>query len=370
MPTLRSFRVLRVLDLQGCDLSQSYSLKYVEKLFHLRYLGLGDTRIAQLPEEIGNIRFLQTLDLMGTSICSLPSTVVQLRHLMCLYIESYTKLPNGIGSLTSLEELLFLRIDDSITDITDELGQLTGLRVLSIVLFSDWNDKLLECLCKLQKIQNLYIEVRNGRRNIGGLDAWVAPRHLRVLNTRWGCWFSSVQTWMNPLLLPDLSFLSIAVRELEQADLDILGKLPALRYLDLEVDHEDLGILGGFVVSAGSFPCLARCGFGGFVGPVVFEHGAMPSLRTLQVQFSVREAREIPSSDAGFGMGLGHRSRERGTWPRSSFHVPRSGMGTGTFREQFSVKILHKRCSSFRERSGSGNSSGNMATRVQHCNSA
>jgi len=56
---------------------------------------------------------------------------------MCLYIESYTKLPNGIGSLTSLEELLFLRIDDSITDITDELGQLTGLRVLSIVLFSD-----------------------------------------------------------------------------------------------------------------------------------------------------------------------------------------------------------------------------------------
>ena len=137
LPTLRSFRVLRVLDLQGCYLSQGYSLKYVEKLFHLRYLGLGDTRIAQLPEEIGNIRFLQTLDLMGTSICSLPSTVVQLRHLMCLYIESYTRLPNGIGSLTSLDELLFLRIDDSIADITDELGQLTGLRVLSIVLFSD-----------------------------------------------------------------------------------------------------------------------------------------------------------------------------------------------------------------------------------------
>jgi len=147
LPTLRSFRVIHVLDLQGCDLLQGYSLKYVDKLFHLRYLGLGDTRIAQLPEEIGNIRFLQTLDLMGTSIYSLPSTVVQLRHLMCLYIESYTRLPNGIGSLTSLEELLFLCIDDDSTaDITHELGQLTGLRVLSIVLFSDWNDKLLECL--------------------------------------------------------------------------------------------------------------------------------------------------------------------------------------------------------------------------------
>jgi hypothetical protein len=33
------------------------------------------------------------------------------------------------------------------------------------------------------------------------------------------------------------------------------------------------------------------------------------------------------------------RSREHGTWPRSSFHVPRSGPA---FREQFSVKIFHK----------------------------
>ena len=65
------------------------------------------------------------------------------------------------------------------------------------------------------------------------------------------------------MLLPDLSFLSIALRELEQADLDILGRLPTLRYLDLEVDHEDLGTLGGFVVGAGSLPCLVRCGFGG-----------------------------------------------------------------------------------------------------------
>ena len=45
-------------------------------------------------------------------------------------------------------------------------------------------------------------------------------------------------------------------------------------------------------------------------------------------------------------------------------HVPRSGTGTGKFRDRFSVKILHKCCSSFRERSGSGNGSGNMATKV------
>jgi hypothetical protein len=57
------------------------------------------------------------------------------------------------------------------------------------------------------------------------------------------------------------------------------------------------------------------------------------------------------------------RSQERGMWPRSSFHVPRSRTGTATFQEQFSVKILHKCCSSFRERSGSRDGNGNMATK-------
>jgi hypothetical protein len=47
---------------------------------------------------------------------------------------------------------------------------------------------------------------------------------------------------MKPSLLPDLSSVSIAVRELRNADLDILGRFPALRHLDVLVDHEDLGI--------------------------------------------------------------------------------------------------------------------------------
>jgi hypothetical protein len=40
------------------------------------------------------------------------------------------------------------------------------------------------------------------------------------------------------------------------------------------------------------------------------------------------------------------------------------GPGTATSREQFSVKIIHKCCSSFWERSGSGDGNGNMATKV------
>jgi hypothetical protein len=113
---------------------------------------------------------------------------------------------------------------------------------------------------------------------------------------------------VNPSLVPDLTRLYIDVRELHQVDLEILGRLPALRSLWLEVDNKNLGILQGFVVGAGSFPCLVSCCFSQFVWPVVFQQGAMPRLRELYLLalFYVREARGIACSDGGLDLGLGN----------------------------------------------------------------
>jgi Leucine-rich repeat (LRR) protein len=78
LPTLENFKVLRVLDFGDCDISQGYSLKYLGNLLQLRYLGLRNTCIDQLHEEIGKLRFLQTLEVWGhkSKISSLPSTIV------------------------------------------------------------------------------------------------------------------------------------------------------------------------------------------------------------------------------------------------------------------------------------------------------
>jgi hypothetical protein len=305
MPALGSFRVVRVLNLEGCHLSQRYSLKDIRNLFHLRYLGLNYTGIAQLPKEIGNMKFLQTLDIARNKISSLPSTVVQLRNLMCLYIDHSARVPNGIGNLTCLQELLILGIDNSNNDIIEELVQLTELRVLSIFL-REWSDKLAGCLCKLQKIKRLYIKSGFDQRNVGGLDAWVASPHLCTLGTAQSCWFSTLPSWMNPGLLPHLSAVSIAVRELQQEDLNILGRFKALRYLNLEVNHENLGIHGAFIFGSGFFPDLVRCELG-FVGPVVFQQGAMPRLTSLWFSpFSVLVDREIDGSSDCLDLGLGN----------------------------------------------------------------
>ncbi|CAL4991216.1 unnamed protein product [Urochloa decumbens] len=305
MPALESFQVVRVLDLHGCNIPQGYNLKHLGNLFHLRYLGLRRTSIAQLPKEIGNLSLLQTLDVTHNKITSLPPTVVHLRNLMFLYTDWSTRLPSGIGNMTCLEYLL-LRIDDSTMDAIEEMGQLLELRVLRIV-FNKWHNNLVEYLRKLQKIKNLYIEVIDGRRSIGGLDAWVAPQHLCRLDTVRSCWFSTLPSWMNRSALPNLSFLWIAVRELQLKDLEILGRLPALHSLQLEVDHMSLGIHGRFVVGAGSFPCLVHCKFWGFVEPVVFQQGAMPRLRELYLDlFLMWEGIETSSSDGGLDMGIGN----------------------------------------------------------------
>ncbi|XP_025827857.1 putative disease resistance RPP13-like protein 3 isoform X3 [Panicum hallii] len=247
MLALGSFRVLRVLDLGNCYLPQDCDLKHLGNLFHLRYLGVGKTSCAQLPDDVGNLRYLQTLDLVGTRFGCLPSTVVQLRHLMCLRIDQHTIVPNGIGRLTSLEDLSTLYICDS-TNITEELCHLTELRVLEIFLVAA-NDtlgrSLVMSLCKLQKMQSLTVWVSGGECNF---DAWVAPRHLRSLQLQC-CWFSRLPDWMAPSLL-DLTIIQISVRELHQDDLKILGRLPALRHLYLMLDHENLKIPRRFVIGS------------------------------------------------------------------------------------------------------------------------
>ncbi|KAL6908222.1 hypothetical protein ACP4OV_002392 [Aristida adscensionis] len=307
IPTLEKFKVLRVLDLEDYDLSRGHNFKYLKYLFHLRYLGLRNTGINQLPEELGNLQFLQTLDVRRTKISSLPLTIVQLTHLMCLRIQCSTTIPNGIGILTSIEELSKLLITDDSADIIKELGHLTELRVLDITSDAKWNDgwdkSLVECLQKLQKIQSLHIQVKFGECN---LDGWVvtAPQHIRILRLS-RCWFSVLPAWVNPLLLLDLCLLDIRVRVLKPEGLEILGRLPALRFLSLSVDHEKLDIHERFAIDASWFLCLVRCFLWGFGGPVVFQQGAMSRLTELWLDFHVWETREL---NGNFDLGLGNLS--------------------------------------------------------------
>ncbi|XP_066311013.1 disease resistance protein RGA5-like [Miscanthus floridulus] len=114
MPSLSQFKVLRVLDLEGCDFNKCgghSKLRHVGNLSQLRYLGLRRTYIRELPVETGKLQFLQTLDVRGAhGLQELPPTISGLRNLMCLHIDRHTRLPFGLSNLTSHHELTGLRV--------------------------------------------------------------------------------------------------------------------------------------------------------------------------------------------------------------------------------------------------------------------
>ena len=132
MPPLWSFKVVRVLVLDLCNFTGNAHLEPIGKLLHLKYLGLVNTTIAELPKEVGNLMLLQTLDIWRTGIEELPSTVSKLKQLICLRADNNMRVPAGlIGDLTFLQQLRLHSADKSPSAIA-ELGKLTELRVLEI----------------------------------------------------------------------------------------------------------------------------------------------------------------------------------------------------------------------------------------------
>ncbi|CAM0958917.1 unnamed protein product [Alopecurus aequalis] len=301
------FRVLRVLDLEGCDISD---IGYVENLTHLRYLGLQRTHVEHLPVGIGKLRFFITLDLRGTEIEVLPSGVAQLRRLMCLYVDNNMKLPSGIGNLTSLEVLTNLGQFEEDLDIVEGLGHLTKLRVLSI--YYDGSDEnvekvLEESLGNLCKLQSLDICCTYDAPVNFMSEGWLPPAQLRRLSMPYrGGWFKTVPSWINPSSLSLLSYLRINVEEVRPQDIRLLGMMPALCYLTL--DHGGPHVSRGdvdvevCVLSSGAFPCLTECCIFHYgVLPSTFPQGAAPRLKSFAFFFPAKWA-----SREDFDLGMRH----------------------------------------------------------------
>ncbi|KAM3399738.1 hypothetical protein ACQJBY_004894 [Aegilops geniculata] len=283
---LPSFQILRVLDLEGCNLGESshkVDLSCVENLLHLRYLGLRDTRVGILPMEIGKLRFLEKLDLRVGGSAEVPSSVVRLGHLMCLYVDPDVRLSVGMGNLVSLEELTTVKVGGTVA-IEKELGQLIELRVLQLEWTGDDESvcsSLVVSLGNLRKLQSLIIFRQGGLRFDVIWDSWVPPPHLRTFEFV-GCTLT-MPKWINSSVLPLLSILRIEVKRVQpEVDIQILGKLPALRFLYLETTKDQYTRAESFIVGADAFPCLRECYLYYFqTGPSIFPRGAMPRLEVL-----------------------------------------------------------------------------------------
>ncbi|OEL24904.1 Disease resistance protein RPM1 [Dichanthelium oligosanthes] len=324
LPCLVHFKVLRVLDFEGCMDLEEYDLNNIEKLTQLMYLSLYNTKISKVPSEIVKLYDLETLDLRGTEVVELPAGIVhltKLQHLLTAkpstwltanYCRGLTKVPDGIGNMISLQVLSGINISMSSVTAVEDLGKLTSLKELHIQLDAKGYDRtkrheevLISSLCKLGhcKLQYLWI-YSSDCTPMEFLNSWTSlPCSLQRFRMTTSYYFLKIPKWIAPALT-NLAYLNINLVEVGEEDLHILGGLHALISLELWFGRT---VKPRLTVGQSIFQCLKEFNFvsgsSEFSGEgyVVFVEGALPNLEKLGIPFSVSVAK-----GNSFYLGISH----------------------------------------------------------------
>ena len=253
---LSSFKFVRVLDIhtsRGRGEMKRHHLEHLRNLLHLRYLRLiGPGIHDEIPEEVGTLKFLQTLDVETRNVWKTLPSVGLLTQLLCLRLKPMVQtVPDGIGTLMSLEELQIAYVEHeeaepSLRQFVKELGSLRELRVLRAGvpprLSADVRLQvdMVESLRNLEKMERLSLGNMFSPPAPADTAAWEAAgfllsRQLRQLFLNWVCFSVFPSFCINPSRLPNLSHLSLYVDGIDEQDLRILGGLPDpdLCFLDL-----------------------------------------------------------------------------------------------------------------------------------------
>ncbi|KAG2659991.1 hypothetical protein PVAP13_1KG389605 [Panicum virgatum] len=324
--SLRGLTNLRVLDARDgspyyTDRSNGFDVSWfphidfdVSESPHLKYLDMYELMPMEMSREfytrevltgIANLQYLETLDLRTAYVKELPPDIYKLQQLVRLFICPRVRLAAGIGRMEALEELKMISIYSFYSlELLQELAQLTKLRSIHIriedgqigleqelVLISSIN-KLSMC-----NLHSLKIDAFDKR----GVDYGTYPlamsealssqhplQSLRKFKMRHGH-LTKIPDWMGSL--NHLEKLVLEVREMEQKDLDILGKLPGLLYLSLAVIECPKEMLT-FRESTG-FHCLKYLAVGNFrngAEMLEFQAGSMPRLEHLELDIHTSDS--------------------------------------------------------------------------------
>ncbi|CAL4992676.1 unnamed protein product [Urochloa decumbens] len=300
LPTPLTLPVLRVLDLSRCEKVNNHYFKDICNMLHLRSLRLCYTDINKIPKEIGKLKLLQVLDMVGTRVQKLPSTFIQLRELLYLRVNSLKELPDGFGNLKYLQELHGTITMDSSTMMHNLVG-LTDLKRLDL-LFNEWDtsyEKLfLRCLSSLVSLEYIKLAGSNGEIGSRCEELTPGPEMLQNINMA-SSTIHAVPRWMSSL--STLSILYISLITMGEEDLHVLGSIPSLSHLQLSVEEPTQGRDKRLVINnAKPFSCLTKFEIYNVTG-VVFMKGAMPKLKTLFLTFGVLETLGL-FGDFDFGL--------------------------------------------------------------------
>ncbi|CAL4897570.1 unnamed protein product [Urochloa decumbens] len=326
VPPLSELRFLRVLFLLTTGFSRHENrldLTCVSQLSLLRYLKVHSSHPSfevVLPSRIRSMQRLETLEIEGLPILSLPPDIAELPCLSHLKIGStgtMPMLPDGICKVKSLRTLSDFRLPaDSSHHIIEGLTELTNLAELSldcrrpdgqfmpyIPMTAAWMAAWSSSLNKLSNLRMFGVESYPFSCCADALSSWVSPPFPFLEQLHVAGWtFSIVPRWIGGL--HNLRSLEFGVKEV--SNFTICGMLPNLINLYLRIEG-DVPAEGIVISGSTGFKLLER-----FLlqtrstSEVAFEAGAMPNLRQLWLIFDKKE-----SDKATVPVGLEHLGRLR-----------------------------------------------------------
>ncbi|KAK0596910.1 hypothetical protein LWI29_020047 [Acer saccharum] len=228
----RGFGLLYMLDLEGLY-KPTLSDDVLQKLIHLKYLGLRSTFIESLPDAVPSLPCLETLDVKHTNISNVIhiDKAEKLRHLY-LFVNSSNKVRLDLrSSLTNLRTLCGVNIE-SLSELT-ELQKLIRLRKLKLTGPGNviGSKEMAECISKLTKLQ--YLKLRSKDSSYISLDLSLKEHeslqdlHLLGLLS---------QERFDNLFPPYLRKLTLLSSRIDVNQLLVLGQLPHLNILRLFCD--------------------------------------------------------------------------------------------------------------------------------------
>ncbi len=185
-------------------------------------------RLTELPESIGQLTQLQSLDLSNNQLTALPKSIGQLTQLRSLVLTNnqLTWLPETIGQLTQLRSLVLT--NNKLTKLPKSIGRLTQLQ--SLDLADHQLTKLPESIGQLTQLQSLELahnQLESLPESIGQLT------HLPLLN------FSNSQLTTLPASIGQLTHLqSLDLSNNQLTTLpESIGQLTQLQSLDLSYNQ-------------------------------------------------------------------------------------------------------------------------------------
>jgi disease resistance protein RPM1 len=307
IPSLEQFRHLRVLSITYFQQLKNHHVEDIGRLLQLRCLNLRNTSLSKLPHRIGDLWCLEMLDLRLTQVRELPASIVNLKKLVHLLVDSDVKFPHGIAKMQALEQYINANVFQQSTKFLQELGQLKNLKKLRLDFYGvsttgDENavteEHVKAIMPSLQNLRTLHILFGSNYMR----EAYLLPLALQKLHV----WCSTVTRVPNSVVsLVNLRDLFLWLDRVSEEDLCILGGLPALVKLRLNIpEFKDSRKSRVIVSAAHGFSCLRMFKYDTRYNEMdlMFAARSMPKLEELETQFSAVKTEAFTGGDFDFGV--------------------------------------------------------------------